>query len=296
MPTEHEKNCIEVLLKTVMLWVKGNCSRTFVMYANKILKKYDDFFCIDGSKKKPSLTFLRKYNIEYKNVETNKILNQTIKIFIDELYEDFLNDENFHKFVKYMKKWEATPKYIIGKEETTKINNNLYKCYRIIANKDIPTYANSNNGYQLIKKGTPGGCIKSEENLSQKGFCWLNNESYILGKAKLEGNSYLHQSYLYGHAKVEGNSKITFSIVCQNATVKGHNDVHMSRITGNVIIQDDVYVHSSNINDNVEIFGSSYIYFSNLSEDIWVEDSLLEHINKNGNQKIKGENLCKNTN
>ncbi len=46
MLTEHEKNCIEILLKTVMLWGKGNCNRTFVMYANKILKKYDDFFVL----------------------------------------------------------------------------------------------------------------------------------------------------------------------------------------------------------------------------------------------------------
>lgn len=46
MLTEHEKNCIEILLKTVMLWRKGNCNRTFVMYANKILKKYDDFFVL----------------------------------------------------------------------------------------------------------------------------------------------------------------------------------------------------------------------------------------------------------
>ena len=293
---EYEKHCAMIAFDLALTRAPSEMPTTMWKYIKKIFIKLDEKSLINYlSNQYPSKGIQFQLLDGVIALHTEKALNYIKEHF--NLYEnELMYDENFHQFVKYMKKWEATPKYIIGKEETTKINNNLYKCYRIIANKDIPTYANSNNGYQLIKKGTPGGCIKSEENLSQKGFCWLNNESYILGKAKLEGNSYLHQSYLYGHAKVEGNSKITFSIVCQNATVKGHNDVHMSRITGNVIIQDDVYVHSSNINDNVEIFGSSYIYFSNLSEDIWVEDSLLEHINKNGNQKIKGENLCKNTN
>ena len=208
------------------------------------------------------------------------------------LYEkELIQDDDFYKFVKYFKKWEEKPKYFIGKEETTKIGSNKYKCYRIIANKDIPAYSSYNNGYQLIKSGTFGGCIKSESNLSQEGFCWLNDESYILDKARLEGNSYLHQSNLYGHAKIEGNNRITFSNVCQNAIIKGHNDIHMSKINGNVIIQDNVYVHGSNVFDNVEIFGNSWIYFCNLSEDVWIEDCILETNNIKGNIKLKGESL-----
>lgn len=292
---EYEKHCAMIAFDLALTRAPSEMPATMWKYIKKILIKLDE---------KNLIKYLSKY---YKKTGRQfSLLGENCSSHGDEaldyiknhfnLYEkELIQDDDFYKFVKYFKKWEEKPKYFIGKEEATKIGSNKYKCYRIIANKDIPAYS-SNNGYQLIKSGTFGGCIKSESNLSQEGFCWLNDESYILDKARLEGNSYLHQSNLYGHAEVEGNNRITFSNVWQNAIIKGHNDIHMSKINGNVIIQDNVYVHGSNVCDNVEIFGNSWIYFCNLSEDVWIEDCILETNNIKGNIKLKGETLCKNTN
>ena len=277
---EYEKKCAFIIFDLGLNRAPSKIPNTMWKYIKKILIKLNE---------KNLVKYLSKY---YKTMGRQfSLLGENCSSYGDEaldyiknhfnLYEkELIQDDDFYKFVKYF----------IGKEETTKIGSNKYKCYRIIANKDIPAYS-SNNGYQLIKSGKLGGCIQSESNLSQEGFCWLNDESYILGKARLEGNSYLHQSNLYGHAKVEGNNRITFSNVCQNAVIKGHNDIHMSKINGNVIIQDNVYIHGSNVFDNVEIFGNSWIYFCNLSEDVWIEDCILETNNIKGNIKLKGENL-----
>ena len=238
---EYEKKCAFIIFDLGLNRAPSKIPNTMWKYIKKILIKLNE---------KNLVKYLSKY---YKTMGRQfSLLGENCSSYGDEaldyiknhfnLYEkELIQDDDFYKFVKYFKKWEEKPKYFIGKEETTKIGSNKYKCYRIIANKDIPAYS-SNNGYQLIKSGKLGGCIQSESNLSQEGFCWLNDESYILGKARLEGNSYLHQSNLYGHAKVEGNNRITFSNVCQNAVIKGHNDIHMSKINGNVIIQDNVYI------------------------------------------------------
>lgn len=288
---EYEKKCAFIIFDLGLNRAPSKIPNTMWKYIKKILIKLDE---------KNLVKYLSKY---YKTTGRQfSLLAENRWSYGDEtldyiknhfnLYEkELIQDDDFYKFVKYFKKWEEKPKYFIGKEETVKIGSNEYKCYRVIANKDIPALKVSKCGYQLIKKGTPGGCIQNENNLSHTGFCWLNDESCILNKARLEGNSYLYQSKLYGHAKIEGYSRIAFSTVCQNVNIKGNNDIRSSKITGNVIIQDTVSVSASNIFDNVEIFGNSYVHACNISENIWIENASIHDVNIKGNQKIKGENF-----
>lgn len=288
---EYEKHCAMIAFDLALTRAPSEMPATMWKYIKKIFIRLDEKNLIDYYSKQfasKGIQFRLLDGAVY--IHSKEALNY-IKEHLD-LYEpELMCDENFHKFVKYIKKWEDIPKYRMDKEETVKIGSNEYKCYRIVANKDIPALKASKCGYQLIKKGTPGGCIKSENNLSHTGFCWLNDESCILNKARLEGNSYLHQSKLYGHAKIEGYSRIVFSTVCQNVNIKGNNDIRSSKITGNVMIQDTVSISASNIFDNVEIFGNSYLRACNISENIWIENADIHDVNIKGNQKIKGENF-----
>lgn len=282
MLTEHEKNCIEILLKTVMLWGKGNCNRTFVMYANKILKKYDDFFCIDGSKKKPSLTFLRKYNIEYKNIETNKVLNQTIKVFIDELYEDFLNDENFHKFVKYMQKYNKTPKYKLGQKKEVRMPNNSFRTvFRIIAEKDFSAIAREGSLY--IKKGDLGGYIETDENLSQTDASWIMNDSVVCGTSQLL-NSCIQPSCIIEDCIIDNcfiwSSKLKKSVF-------KHTSLNKNTIYDSVISNSNV---TESTLSNTDIYDNTLCNCGFIN-GVWVDNSLLIFKKYDGNIKFKNVEL-----
>ena len=207
---------------------------------------------------------------------------------LEEYQEELLKCNDFQKYVKYMKKWEDTPKYVFDiNEALIQIGSSLYKCKKIIANKDIPTY-DFYNGRQLIKKGTPGGCIESEKNLSHTGFCWIDENSCVLENARLEGNSFLISSQLYGNATVKGNNTIVYSTICQNASIEGSNSIQKSRIRGDSKIQDNSTIFESNIYDEVEIFGRNDIRFCNIFENIWIENAILKRVFLEGNQKITG--------
>lgn len=217
---EYEKKCAFIIFDLGLNRAPSKIPNTMWKYIKKILIKLNE---------KNLVKYLSKY---YKTMGRQfSLLGENCSSYGDEaldyiknhfnLYEkELIQDDDFYKFVKYFKKWEEKPKYFIGKEETTKIGSNKYKCYRIIANKDIPAYS-SNNGYQLIKSGKLGGCIQSESNLSQEGFCWLNDESYILGKARLEGNSYLHQIIYMAMLRLKEIIELLFPMYVKMLLLKG---------------------------------------------------------------------------
>lgn len=96
--------------------------------------------------------------------------------------------------------------------------------FRIIALRDIQTI----NG--LISKGTIGGFIQSESNLSQVDNSWINQN------ARVYENARLNNSFVTGYSCVFGDSILTDSVV-----------------SGRVRIWDKAIVKSSKIEDNVDI-------------------------------------------
>ena len=280
---EYEKHCAMIALELALTRAPSEMPATMWKYIRKIFirlykKNLIEYFKTKG----PQFIFLNG-NEWLRGFEAVDYIKKHFDLYENEL----MCDENFHKFVKYMKKWEDTPKYVFDiNEALIQIGSSLYKCKKIIANKDIPTY-DFYNGRQLIKKGAPGGCIESEKNLSHTGFCWIDENSCVLENARLEGNSFLISSKLYGNATVKGNNTIVYSTICQNASIEGSNSIQKSRIRGDSKIQDNSTIFESNIYDEVEIFGRNDIRFCNIFENIWIEDSELSYKNLKGNYKMK---------
>ena len=89
-------------------------------------------------------------------------------------------------------------KYEMLYEDKIEIGN--YTLYRIRALKDFGN----------VKAGDIGGYIEKEENLSQKGICWIYDNAEI-----------------YGNALVYDNAKVCYSArVCDNARVCGNAKVY----------------------------------------------------------------------
>ena len=134
------------------------------------------------------------------------------------------------------------------------INFGGIKLYRIEALKD----------FSNVKKGDKGGFVESEDNLSQKGNCWIYHTAKVMDNAVVCGdalisdnavvcdNAGIHDSAaVYDDAKVYG-----YAVVYGKAGI--HNNVKVfgnARIRGWTSLVDNVEVW-----DNASIFGHAYIY------------------------------------
>lgn len=83
-------------------------------------------------------------------------------------------------------------KYKMLKDDTIEIGS--HTLYRIRALKDFGN----------VKAGDIGGYIEKEENLSQKGICWIYYNSRVYGNAKVYGSA-----WVCGRAEVCGSAKIS---------------------------------------------------------------------------------------
>ena len=92
-----------------------------------------------------------------------------------------------------------------------KIEIGSHTLYRIRALKNFGT----------VKAGDIGGYIEKEENLSQKGNCWVYDNAKVRGNARVYGNALVYKNArVYGDAYVSGNAHI-----CDNAKINKISDV-----------------------------------------------------------------------
>lgn len=71
-------------------------------------------------------------------------------------------------------------KYSIVKEDSIEFNG--HTLYRIRAERDIPEH--------WVTKGDIGGYIEKEDNLSQEGDCFVNNNAKVYGESKFTNEAY----------------------------------------------------------------------------------------------------------
>ena len=91
-----------------------------------------------------------------------------------------------------------------------------------------------------VYKGDKGGFVESEDNLSQKGDCWIYGTAKVYGNAMVYGNAEVYDTAeVCGNARVLGNASI-----CGNA-----------KIWGNASISDYVRVY-----DNARVSGNARVY------------------------------------
>lgn len=103
-------------------------------------------------------------------------------------------------------------KYEILKDEFIEFDGR--KLYRIRALKD----------FRDVKKGTVGGYIESEQNLSQEGNAWVYGNAWVSGDARISDDA-----RVYGNAQVYGNVRVS-----DDARVYGDAQVYgNAQVSGN---------------------------------------------------------------
>ena len=109
-----------------------------------------------------------------------------------------------------------------------------------------------------VKKGDLGGWIKSEENLSQEGLCWVYVNAEVHGNAKVYGNA-----EVYGRAKVFENAEVFGNAnIYDNAEVFGNAKVHgTAKVFGNARVFGNAMVfNNAKVSGNAEVFGDAKVY------------------------------------
>lgn len=203
---------------------------------------------------------------------------------LEEYQETLLKCNDFQKYVKYMQKYENTPKYELGKQKS-KDGKTFYK---IKALKPFSFYYQ--NKFHIVKKGEEGGWVSSENNLSQEGKCWIDKESIVADNARVENNALIFDSRICGNVTVKDFAIIkNNSFLSQNVLIEKSAIVDKSDIFNNALVTDNAYIYLSKIVNNVEVYGYSKVYNCELLGSVWIENSELNKKKINGNKKIKGE-------
>lgn len=186
-------------------------------------------------------------------------------------------------------------KYEILENETKTFRG--HTLYRIKALKN----------FSMIRKGTIGGWIESEENLSQDDWCWVGDEAIVCEYARIEKNACVYDNAtIYGYATisqsscvrgnaivrdcalVRGNSLITDeaivedaanvcnSIIDEFARVSESGIIKDSRVTNNAIVRGQGLVTTSQITDNAVIKQEQAVRFAVVRTDL--SKNLIENI------------------
>lgn len=102
-----------------------------------------------------------------------------------------------------------------------------------------------------VEEGELGGWIEKEQNLSQKGNCWVSGEAAVWGEAvvsnnaKVRGSAHISdKAWIYGEAEIYGEAKIY-----GGAQVSGN-----AHVFGEAMVYDEAWVHG-----NAQIFGNANI-------------------------------------
>lgn len=119
-------------------------------------------------------------------------------------------------------------KYILYKQE--------HGLWRIRACKD----------FSDVKKGDLGGFVKSEDNLSHDGDCWVYDNARVYDHAEVYDNAKVYgKAVVAGLANVYGNAR-----VFENVMVYG-----IANVYGNAKVYGDAEVY-----DRAEVYGNAKVY------------------------------------
>ena len=158
-------------------------------------------------------------------------------------------------------------KYILYKKEMEYGISN--ERWRIRACRDIETtemFGNREVKKLLVPKGTLGGLVQSEKNLSQKGNCWISSGACVIDDAEVSENAIVcGKAGVRRNAKVKGNAVVSDSaeitdesVVSENARVSGEALVYgKSRIEGSSRVKDKAKVKGTHVKGNALICGNA---------------------------------------
>lgn len=141
-------------------------------------------------------------------------------------------------------------KFELIKEDSIEVEGRTL--YRIRALKDF--IKNDDNIYG-VKKGSLGGYIQKEANLSHEGDCWVFDNAKIFDDAGVQDNAFItDSSMVFGNAVVKNSSIVSdyaivrdYAIVQDNSMLENHAEVF-----DYAIIEEYSY-----IGDNAKLYGNA---------------------------------------
>lgn len=118
-----------------------------------------------------------------------------------------------------------------------------------------------------LSDGKVGGWIEKEENLSQEGNCWVDDEAKVywgakvLGNAQVYGNAEIEAGTIKDNAQMYDNAHMHLWSACikDNAQVYGNARI-MGEICDNAQVYDNAIVYGDNVVGLPKVFGDAKIY------------------------------------
>ncbi len=108
-----------------------------------------------------------------------------------------------------------------------------------------------------VRRGSQGGYVESEANLSHEGTCWLFENACAYEDARVEGEARMHgHATLRGKAKLSGDATLwDHAIVQGEAKVGGGSQLNNQVVVGgSAILKGNVLLY-----DNVHVGGNAYL-------------------------------------
>ena len=134
-------------------------------------------------------------------------------------------------------------KFELIKEDSIEVEGRTL--YRIRALKNV---VKSYDGTYAVKKGTLGGYVQKEANLSHEGNCWVFDNAKVFDDTQVQNHAVItDESMVFGNSVIKDRA-----IIC-----------NQSKVYGFAIIQDDAIVM-----DRAEVFGHVVMEdFSSIGDD-----------------------------
>lgn len=171
-----------------------------------------------------------------------------------------------------------------------------------------------------LSDGKIGGWIEKEENLSQEGNCWVDNDAMVYDNAIVSENARIENyAEVYDNAKISNNARIINhaliygsahiyenamilgdSKIYQNAKVYGNANIHGKvRIYGDAEIYDNADISQNSIVcGNIKIYNNARIWGKTIISDeaqifgkanIFDDARVIQHAKVYGNAKVYGQ-------
>ena len=166
------------------------------------------------------------------------------------------------------------------KYEIVKTNSIIYGGKILYRIKALKSFVTADGGVAL--KGKLGGFIESENNLSQKGNCWIFNEAKVFGCAKILDNAVIRKNaQIFGNAVIGGNAYVDDdAYICGNSRISG-----CAKIFNTAVIY-----RNAKVFDNAKIFGEARVYDNaEIKGDVFIYGNTLVC----GTAKISGDKKIK---
>lgn len=118
-------------------------------------------------------------------------------------------------------------------------------------------WVDDNDDKLLIPKGTLGGFVQHERNLSQFGCAWIHEGSFVFGQSRIEDYSQIISSTIFedpniGAPQICGDSTVKF------ASIYGQTYIFDSYVYDSIIC-DRAKILKSKITCNCEIYGIAVV-------------------------------------